>query len=92
VPRVAILLDDLDFNTSKVRLEEGRKRRLTCPLRLFQYLKGAIGSTRLSIQSHPPSGFQYLKGAIGSFLAYEREELEDAFQYLKGAIGSRRSA
>jgi len=54
-----------DFNTSKVRLEGDCKQGLSPVGQLFQYLKGAIGSSQGRKHLPPHVLFQYLKGAIG---------------------------
>ena len=53
-----------NFNTSRVRLEDGGDDRVVDVGGEFQYLKGAIRGMFVTCEVSQPLRFQYLKGAI----------------------------
>ena len=82
------LTEPLNFNTSKVRLEESRVVSATLAVPNFNTSKVRLEVFITRIDFPSMSQFQYLKGAIGSNPNVSGEYIRHEFQYLKGAIGS----
>ena len=80
-----------NFNSTMVRLEEGRKARPGKRILPFQFHHGTIGSNRNKLLSKLKEAFQFHHGTIGSDQYDKHDHIGVIFQFHHGTIGSKKT-